>query len=372
MNTEKRPSALFFELVQVALGARDALSGVPSVDEWTTMYGIARKQALLGICSYGIQQLAEHHPEQIVHLSPTLKLQWTGMAVMIQERNRLMNKRCVELQNKLAQDGFRTYIMKGQGNTILYGDGLNLLRQPGDIDIFLEGGAKRVIKYVDATFPTREVSELEIHYDCFPDAVVEIHYLPFIMRDPFKNIRLLRFFRSENERCFGNVMELPGGAGKVAVPTPTFNIVHQLVHVKHHLFTGGIGLRQLMDYGFVLRDAKAKSVDTAYARETVRALGMERFACSLMWVLRTVFALEADVLLWEQDEKYGRRLLKEILRSGNFGQMSEHKIPKGLLGRFLHVNAEAFRLSCFDASAWFWTPLWRLWHFGWRKLKGYK
>jgi hypothetical protein len=368
MNT----TTLFFELIQVSMGTRDTLSRAPSADEWTSLYKTAKKQALVGVCFEGVQRLFDKHREIVESFPNGLKMKWIGSEAATRGRNELLNLRCVEMQNRLSKDGFRTYIMKGQGNAALYGNGLNMLRQPGDIDIFLEGGYKRVMKYVGETYPTREVNELEIHYHCFQDVPVEIHYRPFIMRDPIKNARLQRFFRSENERCFTNAIELPNGIGTITAPTPTFNIVHQLVHIKHHLFTEGIGLRQLMDYCFVLREAKAKPFDTAYVLQVISSLGLDCFAKSLMWVLQTVFALEDEALFWTPDEKHGKLLLDEILRSGNFGQMSGEKRPKGLLGSFFYVNAKTLRFACFDSSAWFWTPLWRLWHFCWRKVNGYK
>lgn len=37
------------------------------------------------------------------------------------------------------------------------------------------------------------------------------------------------------------------------IPTVLYNAVYQLLHIYKHLFESGIGLRQLMDFYFVLR-----------------------------------------------------------------------------------------------------------------------
>ena len=167
-------------------------------------------------------------------------------------------------------------------------DNLCLLRQSGDIDIYLEGGFEKVNAFVQRTCPTKEINELEIHYHCLPDTEVEIHYRPFIMRNPFKNRKLQRFFAEEGEKCFENKIALPNGVGEIAVPTTTFNLVHQMVHIYHHMFTEGIGLRQLLDYYFLLRSVKCIE-NVKDSKECIHSLGLDRVASALMWVIKTVF-----------------------------------------------------------------------------------
>ena len=48
---------LFFDLIKVAIGASCDLSRPISADEWQMLYDMAKKQAILGICFYGVQDL---------------------------------------------------------------------------------------------------------------------------------------------------------------------------------------------------------------------------------------------------------------------------------------------------------------------------
>ena len=231
---------LFFELIQVAIGRRERLSHTPTEMEWRELYAMAEKQAVIGICFCGVQRF-----QRLGYDIPMdLYMKWLGMAAKIQQRNEVVNAQCVEVQKMMEKAGFRTYIMKGQGNAALYKSGLNgiegkeskesslpLLRQSGDIDIYLDGGFDKVMKFVNETHPTKEVNELEIHYHCLADTEVEIHYRPFIMRNPFKNRKLQRFFAEKGEKCFENKIALPNGVGEIAAPTTTFNLVHQMVHI---------------------------------------------------------------------------------------------------------------------------------------------
>ena len=49
-------------------------------------------------------------------------------------------------------------------------------------------------------------------------------------------------------------MSLPDGAGDIAVPTTAFNVIYQLTHLYHHFFDEGIGMRQIIDYYYVVCD----------------------------------------------------------------------------------------------------------------------
>ena len=57
----------------------------------------------------------------------------------------------------------------------------------------------------------------------------------------------------EKEEQFSHRVML-GEQGEIAIPTVEFNIIFQLTHIYAHLMNEGIGLRQLLDYYFVICD----------------------------------------------------------------------------------------------------------------------
>lgn len=367
---------LFFELIRVAIGTQNSLSRQLKVNEWERLYQIAHKQSLIGICFAALQKLGADADEGFarIGMSEMLYLTWMGMAVKIQQRNEIVNRQCVEVQQLIEKGGFRTFIMKGQGNAALYVENLKLLRQSGDIDIYLDGGFEKVNDFVQRTCPTKEINELEIHYHCLEDTEVEIHYRPFILRNPIKNAKLQKIFKEVIS--FDNKIAMPNNVGCINVPTPEFNLIHQMVHIAHHLYTDGIGFRQLMDYYFVLKSLSDSSLKARWAnnvKNAISKIGLNTFASALMWVLGYVFGLQKKYMLWEPCEKDGMRLLEEILKSGNFGHQDETKadLSNEWLS-FWYVNCKAIRFWRFDRWAWFWSPLWRTYHFAWRKINGYK
>lgn len=393
---------LFFELIRVSIGTQDDLSRTPSAGEWDDLFAMARKQSLVGICFAGVRRLKHQAPPKM------LLLKWMGLAAKIQQRNEIVNRHCAEVQRRIEADGFRSYIMKGQSIGTLYGE-LSPLRQSGDIDVYLEGGLDRVLAYANTFGPTTKVNELEMHVDFFGAASrrgqfnpeeyteVEFHYRPFIMRNPFRNARLQRFFQEQSEACFANKITLYALATAatdeaapltIATPTTQFNLVHSMVHIYHHLFTEGIGLRQLMDYYFIL--LSVPSVDVGHRAivhlsnevdpvlslplSVISELGLNRFASALMWVLQHVYGLDNARMPWTANQRDGEFLLNEIMLSGNFGNQDvrQKALSKSKWHSFWIVNMKSLRLARFDRWMWFWGPFWRLYHYCWRRSKGFE
>lgn len=161
-----------------------------------------------------------------------------------------------------------------------------------------------------------------MHVDVFPDTEVEFHYRPMVLRDPIKNKRLQRFFDENAPIQFENTVLLDKEKGlQITAPTNAFNLVHQLVHIYLHFITGGVGLRQWMDYYFVLKVCQID--DQSEGLEVIHEIGLDRFAGGLSWVLNHVFALPQEYSYWPMNENDGRVLLDEIMISGNFGHTDE-------------------------------------------------
>ena len=363
-------SQLFFEMIRVALHRQNILSHIPSTKEWVGLYHIAEKQALLGVCFYAIRRLDEQG--QSVNIPKSIRMQWLGVTAQIQRRNEVLNRRCVELQKMLKDAGFRSCILKGQSMAEMYNLDLNLnsdsnlglYRQSGDIDVWVDGDRKQIMEYVNSVAPTDDVRWLHTRLDVFDDAEVEIHFMPSYLECPWHNRALQRFFESEKEACFATDSK-----------TGRFNQVFILAHAFRHLFSEGVGMRQLMDYYFVLLNLNLDLNVNHNTNATFRSFGMERFAEAVMWIMQQVFGLESEYLLCEPSEKYGRVLLNEVMKSGNFGHQDERvnrSKNESAIHRFWRIGVYNCRVMSFSPWTVVCSPLWRLWHWCWRKKNGYR
>lgn len=364
--------------------------GIPEVlkrgtIEWKKVLDEAEKQSLDGIAFVGFKRwlASGASKENGSPIDKRLYSGWLGKSESIREDNLRLNKRTAQVCGNFAKAGFRTSVMKGQGNALLYGQELMLMRSTGDIDVWVEGGFEKVYDYVTSVAPTNKVSEKEIVLHAFSDTEVEVHYRPYIMRNPFRNCRLQKYFAAQSDSCFTNIVQLPSinKEGEVVmvnatVTTVAFNLVHQLAHIHRHLFAVGVGLRHVMDYYYQLvqADNTLRQEEKDEVVRVIKSIGLERMACALTWVLSEYLGLPKSCQLWEPNKEDGEFLLEEILSTGNFGHGDEilsSVNKKNNVKSLLYVLKHNWALSRFDRTDWFWGPISRIYYSIWRKRKGF-
>ena len=293
----------------------------------------------------------------------------------------------VKVCKNFENEGFSNCILKGQGNALLYPD--PYMRTPGDIDIYLAGGRKRVMQYINKVCPNQV---MRYHHVDFPvmKTAIEVHFTPSYMFFPIHNSRMQKWFKEVmGEQCNHRV-SLPDGYGEIHMPQVSFNVIYILSHLHRHIFTEGIGLRQLLDYYFVLlkwhtdltnlTDSNKSlpqmtliNTDLDALRHKLKYLGLWKFAQAVMFVMKEVFGLSEDRMIVPMDEREGRFLLDEIMRGGNFGQYDTRlgsKENEGKLHRYLRMSLRNLRFVKHYPTEALSEPLFRTWFALWKKIHG--
>lgn len=349
---------LFFELLQISLDNGGAFSHTPTVKEWEEMYDEAERQAVTGILLHGIEKLpAEQRPSQV------FLLQWIGIGQMIEQQNHLLDERCVELLGRIQDAGLHGSILKGQGIALLYDEKLRALRQSGDIDVYANCGIRKALAFAKSQgLNNVEWDYKHLHLNLWDDTEVEMHYRVEVLLNLWKNSKLQKWFRSNDALLFSDKNGL-------TTPTTLFNVFYILLHIYRHFLYEGVGMRQIVDYYFVMKAVNKEKLDVSYSLEAVSKFGMERFAKGLMWVMKEVLGMPREWMLWEPDEKEGNYILKEVMAGGNFGH-HDQRLQHG--GSKWNTVKQVFRhnwhlLSHYPADV-IWAPVWFVWHKCW-KLK---
>lgn len=366
MERDRNIQEKFLSLLRYSIGTDEE----PPVDilpsDWTKLFAMAESQAVIGVCASGI----EHLPDDLRPSLPSTML-WAMSTIRIEARNKLLNARCAELANMLNADGFSCCILKGQGAALYYPDPLR--RQSGDIDVWVSGGHQKVMEYVRGRFPGEGAYYHHADFPVFDDVPVEIHFTPSWSSSPTNNKILQKWFAGEMAIQHNHKVELPGGVGEVPVPNIVFNLVYMLLHIYRHLFSEGIGLRQCIDYYFVL---KAFGEAGAHDKENVCSLldylGLYRFARTMMYVMSALLHVPDKLLIAPPDTISGRFVANEIMRAGNFGRENNIDRSKGkTLKFFVQKLIYKMRFVLLYPEETFWGLWFSVWAKVWRKKNGY-
>ena len=266
---------------------------------------------------------------------------------------------------------------------------------------------------------------------------VEVHYRPTWLYNPFRNRVLQRWFRQftvHNSRLASvapavrPITQFTVYDG-YKIPSVEFNVVFQLLHLYKHIFEEGIGLRQLLDYYFVVQnindndtqaepatirehgslrygasayDNEDKVQGTKYkvqecknllnqraeasdlnplnpsTIELITKLGLKEFAGAVMYVMREVFALPEERMLCRPDEKRGRKLLEEIMIGGNFGKFDDRYNWAETTSGSMDYRGASYAVARLRHNFQFlkdypsevlWEPVFRVYHWVWRKFR---
>lgn len=328
--------------------------------DYPELYRMAAEQALLGVMFRGVARMPEGKRP-----SKELIVKWLAVNRKIAVMNMTVNSNVIKVKEIFREKGFRCCLLKGQGNAMLYPD--PYVRMSGDIDIWVEGGSRKVLSLVDSIAPGTKHC---YHHADFPpcgEMPVEVHYRPSFMNNLISNKRLQRFFSDNADIQFSNSMMLPDGAGTVSVPTAAFNRIFQMSHIANHFFHEGIGLRQLLDYYYVLKQG---FTDEERRKDglTLRECGLYKMAAAVMYVEKEVFGLDERYFIVPADKHCGKMLLDEIMQSGNFGFYDERmdKYRNSQIKRNIQRLVRDIRFMMFFPGECLWEPVFRLYHFIWR------
>ncbi|MBQ0126570.1 MAG: nucleotidyltransferase family protein [Bacteroidales bacterium] len=376
----------FFELLQIAVGNRKTLSAAISPAEWSALHNLSIKQSLEGVCFSAIQIIKDKRNDYgaSIGIEKPLYLKWLASAVLIGDKNKVVNECCSSVASEFRERGLWCCVLKGQGNLEYYPEWLRSSRTPGDIDLWLNYNTDRTnITHIlgqiqDCLVSHGKMSVLipRYHHVSIPrifDVEVEIHYRPTFVNAPIRNRRITHWYSGHIRNC-SHEFQIDGQS--FPVPSVGFNVIYQLLHIFHHFFDEGVGLRQLLDYYFTIQEyEKSGHEDLHEVRRLIKRFGLEKFAAAVMWILQRVFLMPDSNCLIDPDEKGGKFLLNEVMLAGNFGKYDprikrQHGAPfKVMLNRALYKTKRLSKFICKYPEETISEPFFRLYHLIWRRMR---
>lgn len=369
-NSEK--SAI--ELLKISLGTAGLteMSHTPTEQEWLEIYDFANRQAITGVLFSGVEVISESsNPASQCQMPPkSLVMKWLAQVIAIRNYNEVLNQECRKWTEYFENKSFRTCILKGQSNARLYPE--KIVRNAGDIDILVIDpkaedafeSRRNIINAVRVIWPSCVVQYHHIEIPPVNGIPVEIHYLPVVAFSFFNNRRLQRYFWKHRNGCISN-------SKGFFDYDPQANLIFQMYHIFKHLIIEGVGLRQVIDYFFLLKSTSREDRDAAASH--LQNFDLKRFAGALMYVLQQCCGLEDDYLLVQPNQKIGKYFLDEIFRGGNFGRFDRRYDKKagGRIHNLLMITRVALRNFRYFPIESIHSPLSRAVSIFWQKKNGY-
>ncbi|MBR6125095.1 nucleotidyltransferase family protein [Candidatus Saccharibacteria bacterium] len=340
------------EVLRLTLGSIQSVQSNLSQKDWCDLHDFAVRQCIVGLLYKKVADLPENQRP-----SKELLLRWCYEFEAVAGISKKMDDVAANLTQLFTDNGCRSVILKGQANASLYPEPLS--RQSGDIDIWVEGGKSKILEILSqlgivghCKIGLHDVSVQRSVFGC----VVEVHFVPCSgNRGPVSNKRLQDYLNRELKHPFEKVT-VPA-TGFFCVPSTCFSLVMQLAHIQRHFLTLGIGVRQFIDYFYLLKSSSKE--DRENVAKKLKYLNLEQIAAALMWVQKEIFLMEDSYLLCKPDAKYGKVLWKDALEGGDFARYS--KRTRGLvLVWWLRNKIRLIGLLRFN----FYEVFWQFMHYG--------
>ena len=332
--------------------------------DWIDLLDFAARQGVIGVYWRGIELIFKS-PTPLNKPTDDEVMEWWGEVNDIKKRNEDLFKKTAFVSNTFRKEGFENCILKGQGNAMMYPD--PYLRTPGDIDIWLKGDRVEITSYINKMFPNEKGGKLHIAFPIFKDTLVEVHYIPNTLANPFAFYYLKGFYKDNQEKQMSNFISLPNGRS-ITFPLPYFNIIHQLGHIMGHYLYEGISLKQLVDYFYVMKKFHYwnKTNEDSYRSfdiiQILKRTGLNKFAKVIMYIMLEEFGINPDYLYTTEDKKGGVLVFNSIVDEINPHSYTLHNMQNLSLYNSISERQKLKAYRTFTLFPYFpGETIWGLW-----------
>ena len=305
----------FFALLRAGLWnevpARDCFT---SGTDWEALYRLAAAQTVVPLVTDGINRL----PRELLPAEPERLDPFIGSLMSTAKRNRRLDAFIPKLFTEIGD--IPAVLVKGQSLAVDYPDPER--RQPGDIDLLVPPSSYEAAKAAllpKATGVEEEAAGILHQPLLFHSIEVEIHGSISTLLSRKLDGKLAALLE---EQFDGRPHpEVTLGEARVPVPEAGFNAVYIFVHFLKHYWSGGVGLRQVIDW-VIFVSVHKREIHPVLLEIQLKDLGLLD-----LWKVFTGFAqeylgcpMEKLPLATAPDSRKNDRIWRYISRCGNFGK----------------------------------------------------
>ncbi|MBR4687284.1 MAG: nucleotidyltransferase family protein [Bacteroidales bacterium] len=290
--------------------------------DWEALYRLSFAQTVGPLVTDGVNRLPkEYLPAEPEHLDPFL-----GDMMATAQRNRVLDSFIPKVFHALR--GIPVVLVKGQSLAQDYPDPER--RQPGDIDLLLPPSSYAAAKEIllpKATHVSKEDVQTLHQGMHFYSVEVELHGSISTLMSRKLDRQLAALLKEQFDGR--SLPTVTIGGAEIPVPEANFNAVYIFVHFLQHYWSGGVGLRQFVDWTTFVSVHK-RDIHPVILEQRLEELGLLN-----LWKVFTGFAqeylgcpAEKLPLATRPKPRKNARIWRYVRRCGNFGKNQDRKRKK--------------------------------------------
>lgn len=322
---------IFFELLRASIWQREAdLSYFhDSSWSWSPILRALDSHSLLALAAGAIMTVNYRLPAS-QQLNPSQSMELMKYCATVAQTHFDLNNAVIKSFAKLQDAGCHPLLLKGQGLATLYP--IRNTRSCGDIDVYVGLGeyekACSVIKQMINNPEAEANAEEEFHhYEIHDgDVIYEIHRYPSVAGNPRYQEK---YYKLSSEYLKPDLHDCVN-IETVSIPVPVlqYNVLYVFNHLCQHLWEGGVGVRQFIDWMLLLNSAingRTSSFDLSTLQSNLKAVGLYRAWRILGGILVYQLGFPKDLFpFWDEvlASKSQGYYIDELLGGCSFGTMS--------------------------------------------------
>ena len=299
--------------------------------DWEALYRLAFEQTVGPLVTDGVNRL----PKECLPAEPERLDPFLGDMMATAQRNRVLDSFIPKLFHALRD--IPVVLVKGQSLAQDYPDPER--RQPGDIDLLLLPSSYAPAKDIllpKATHVSKEDPETLHQGMHFYSVEVELHGSISTLMSRKLDRQLAALLK---EQFDGRTLPtVTIGGAEIPVPEANFNALYIFVHFLQHYWSGGVGLRQFVDWTTFVSVHK-RDIHPVILEQKLEELGLLN-----LWKVFTGFAqeylgcpAEKLPLAAKPKPRKNARIWRYVRRCGNFGKNQDRKRKdESYLARKIH------------------------------------
>lgn len=256
----------FFALVRAGLWEKDVHLLPYGEMDYEEIMRLAEEQSVVGLITAGLEHVTD------VKVPQEWLLQFIGQTLQIEEQNKDMNDFVAMLIEKLRKANIYAILVKGQGIAQCYER--PLWRASGDVDLYLSDSNYQLAKEYLPSLASHVDNEEKnlLHLGMTIDSwIVELHGTMYGEVSKRMNRGLDEVHQSIYNG--GNVRSWDNNDVTVFLPSADNDVIIVFTHFLQHFFIEGVGLRQICDWCRLLWRYRSE-LDVRLLEQRLRRMGL--------------------------------------------------------------------------------------------------